>query len=105
MLPLVDEIKPIRPGTSIPISKSGKLESTLPQALLWLDNYYSLYHRYRPLAYMGLPRDAVEVEDFDYEDLWYRIKADTADADNRGLTTEDLKTMASALLKYKIYMK
>ena len=29
MLPLVDAIKPIRPGTSIPMSKSGKLESTL----------------------------------------------------------------------------
>ena len=54
---------------------------------------------------MGLPMDAVEVEDFDYEGLWYKIKEDTATADNRSLTKEDLKVMASALLKYKLYMK
>ena len=70
-----------------------------------MDNYYSLYHRWRPLCYMGLPRDAVEVENFNYDDLWYRILAGTADANNRGLTYGDLKTMASALLKYKLYMK
>ena len=86
MLPLVDKIKPVRPGTCIPRSKSGKSESTLQQAILWMDNYYSLYHRWRPLCYMGLPRDAVEVEDFNYDDLWYRILAGTADANNRGLT-------------------
>ena len=72
MLSLVDAIKPTRPGTCVPKSKNGKSESTIQQTILWLDNYYPLYHRWRPLAYMGLPRDAVEVEDFNYEDLLYR---------------------------------
>ena len=54
---------------------------------------------------MGLPLDAVEVEDFNYEDLFYAIKADTATADNRSLKPEDLKCMASVMLKYKLYMK
>ena len=74
LLSFTNEIRPARPGTAIPRSKTGKLESTLQESILFTDNYYSLSHRWRVLAYMGLPMDAVEVEDFDYEELSFKIK-------------------------------
>ena len=100
-----DAMKPPRPGTAVIKSRNGNRESVLQERLLWTDNYNPLYSRFRAIAYMGLPRDAVEVEDFDYDKLLHQIRSDSATADARGLNADDLKTIASSLLKYKLYMK
>ena len=68
LLECVDKLKPIRPGTSVIKASNGNQESTLQLRLLWTDNYNPLYSRFRALAYMGLPRDAVQIEDFNYDE-------------------------------------